>query len=84
MELTLTVATANLWAVKEGDLEEFRYQHKNCRSKYSKNLKKTLNVCILIESFPSKYFSYLDFFPIIQRILLQYLYTGEERMSQVD
>lgn len=44
MELTLKVATANLWAVKEGDLEEFRYQHKNCRSKYSKNLKNTLNV----------------------------------------
>lgn len=44
MELTLKVATENLWAVKEGDLEEFRYQQKNCRSKYSKNLKNTLNV----------------------------------------
>lgn len=44
MELKLKVATANLRAVKERDLEEFRYQHKNCRSKYSKNLKNILNV----------------------------------------
>lgn len=52
MELTLKVAVGNLWAVKEADLEEFRYQHKNRRSKYSKKLKNTLNILHLACKFP--------------------------------
>lgn len=44
MEVTLKVGTAHLWSVKERDLKEFRYQHKNCKRKYLNNLKNILYV----------------------------------------
>lgn len=48
MEVTPKVATAHLWSVKEGDLEEFRYQHKNCKRKDSNDLKNILNVLLYL------------------------------------
>lgn len=43
MEVTLKVGSARLWSVKEGDLEEFRCQYKNCRRKDSNDLRNIKN-----------------------------------------
>lgn len=48
MEVIPKVAIAHLLSVKEGDFEEFRYQHKNCRRKDSNDLKNILNVLLYL------------------------------------